>query len=79
LIITFNLRHFPVEALAPWSICASHPQDYLIVLYEMEPRQVIGCLGEIAGRRNLELQDVLIRLGRVLPLFSTRLLDELAT
>ena len=77
LILTFNLKHFQSEALAPWLIHASHPQDYLLVLYEMEPKRVIGCLGEIAGRRNLEIEDVLIRLGQALPLFSGRLLDDL--
>ena len=77
LILTFNLKHFPAAALTPWSVQASHPQDYLLVLYEMEPKQVVGCLGEIAGRRKLEIQDVLIRLGRVLPCFSSRLLDDL--
>jgi hypothetical protein len=30
LIVTFNLKHFPAEALQPWGICASHPQDYLL-------------------------------------------------
>jgi len=77
LILTFNLKHFPEAALAPWSVQASHPQDYLLVLYEMEPKQIMGCLGEIAGRRKLEIQDVLIRLGRVLPAFACRLLDDL--
>ena len=77
LILTFNLRHFPRESLNPWSIEASHPQDYLLILYEMEPRQVVGRLGEIAGRRKLEIEDVLIRLGRALPCFSARLLDDL--
>ncbi len=78
LILTFNLKHFPVEALSPWNIGASHPQDYLLVLYEMEPRQVTACLGEIAGRRKLDVQDVLIRLGKTLPNFSRRVLDDLA-
>jgi hypothetical protein len=27
LILTFNLKHFPAESLAPWSIEVSHPQD----------------------------------------------------
>ncbi len=78
LIVTFNMRHFPAEVLKPWGICASHPQDYLQILYEMEPKQVTACLGEIAGRRNLEVQDVLIRLGKTLPAFSQRLLDDLS-
>lgn len=77
LILTFNLKHFPAEALKPWGICVSHPQDYLLILYEMEPKQVMACLGEIAGKRKLEVQDVLIRLGKVLPNFSQRLLDDL--
>jgi len=78
LIVTFNLRHFPTEALQPWSMTASHPQDYLLVLYEMEPKQVTACLGAIAGKRKLEVQDVLIRLGKTLPHFSQRLLDDLS-
>lgn len=78
LILTFNLKHFSEEALRPWSICASHPQDYLLVLYEMEPKQVMAVLGEIAGRRNLEMEDVLIRLGKTLPKFSQQLLDDLS-
>lgn len=77
LILTFNLKHFPPKLLTQWAMEASHPQDYLLVLYEMEPKQVLVCLGEIAGRRSLEIQDVLIRLGRVLPAFSSRLLDDL--
>jgi predicted nucleic acid-binding protein len=77
LIVTFNLKHFPENALKPWGVCASHPQDYLLVLYEMDSRQMMACLGEIAGKRKLDVQDVLIRLGRVVPLFSQRLLDDL--
>ena len=77
LILTFNLRHFPVEALARHAIRASHPEDYLLILYEMDAKQVTGCLGEIAGRRKLEIEDVLIRLGKALPSFSAKLLDDL--
>jgi predicted nucleic acid-binding protein len=77
LILTFNVKHFPAAALQPWDVCASHPQDYLLILYEMEPKQVTTCLGEIAGRRKLEVQDVLIRLGKAIPVFSQRLLDDL--
>lgn len=78
LILTFNLKDFPAEALQPWNVRASHPQDYLLVLYEMEPTRVTACLGQIAGRRGTEMEDVLIRLGKSLPVFSQRLLDDLA-
>ena len=77
LILTFNLKHFPKESLSPWNVCAEHPQDYLLVLYGMDPAQVMGCLGEIAGRRKLEIEDVMIKLGKVLPAFSSRVLDDL--
>jgi len=77
LILTFNLRHFPQAALTPHSVCVSHPGDYLEVLYEMAPEQVTATLGEIAGRRNQDIEDVLIQLGRSLPKFSRRLLDGL--
>jgi hypothetical protein len=77
LILTFNLRHFPEKALMPWSVTASHPQDYLLVLYEMEPVQVASRVAAIAARRGLDQEDVLLRLGKVLPRFSRRLMDEL--
>jgi hypothetical protein len=77
LILTFNLRHFPSGSMAPWKIAARHPQDYLIVLYEMEPKRIAACLGEIAGKRKLDIEDVLIRLGKSLPVFANRILDDL--
>lgn len=77
LLVTFNLKHFPGAATKPWGIEVAHPQDYLIVLYEMEPKLVMGRLGEIAGRRKLEIEDVLIRLGKSLPAFSRKALDDL--
>ena len=79
LILTFNLKHFPSSALQPWSLQASHPQDYLLVLYEMEPKQIMACLGEIAGKRKLEIEDVMIRLGKVLSNFAQRVLDDLGS
>jgi len=77
LVLTFNLRHFPKEKTEVWGVDVAHPQDYLKVLYEMEPKLVIGRLGEIAGRRGIEIEDVLIRLGKSLPAFSSLVLDDL--
>lgn len=78
LIVTFNLKDFHKDALAPWGVEACHPQKYLDVLYDIEPKRIMSCLGQIAGHRGLDLEDVLIRLGQTLPAFSTRLLDELS-
>jgi hypothetical protein len=36
VIVTFNLRDFPEEALQPWSITAMHPQDQLLLLYGLD-------------------------------------------
>jgi predicted nucleic acid-binding protein len=77
VILTFNLKDFPEEALTPWGISARHPQDYLMTLFDLEPLQVMHLLGAIAQKRGCTLEDHLIDMGKFLPQFSTRLLDEL--
>ncbi|HLA63034.1 MAG TPA: PIN domain-containing protein [Rhodothermales bacterium] len=77
VILTFNLKDFPDEALAPWGIAARHPQDYLLTLYEMDGKQVVSRVAAIAAKRGLSQEDVLLRLGKSLPAFATRLLDDL--
>ena len=72
VILTFNLRHFKNDNLQVHGIVAMHPDDYLMTLFEIEPSQVIAVLGEIAGRRRMETEDVLIRYGSVIPKFSSR-------
>ncbi len=77
VILTFNLRDFKEEALSPWHIAATHPQDYLLMLFELEPLQVMHQLGAISQKRGFTVEDHLIDLGRFLPNFAARLLDEL--
>lgn len=77
IILTFNLRDFPDEALAPWGIKALHPQAYLLTLYDMDSQQVMNRIVAIAARRGQDPEDVLITLGKSLPTFTTRLLDDL--
>lgn len=77
VILTFNLRDFSEDALQPWGIKATHPQDYLLMLFTLEPLHVVQQLGEIAEKRGCTLADHLIDLGRFLPTFSARLLDDL--
>ena len=76
-ILTFNLRHFREEHLRAHGVVAVHPADYLVTLYEMEPKQVLAVLGEIAGRRRLDIEDLLLRLGKVLPKFAQHVLLDL--
>lgn len=77
VILTFNLKDFPAAALDPWGIAAIHPQDYLLTLYSIDPLQVVTRVSEIAAKRHQDEQDVLIRLGRALPKFALRLMDDL--
>lgn len=77
LILTFNVKDFPKKSLKPWSIDVSHPQDFLLNLYEMESAQVVIRIAAIAARRKLEPLEVLRRLGKVLPKFSSKLIEDL--
>lgn len=54
VILTFNLRDFPDEALSPWGVRALHPLDYLITLYEMDAKQIMARIGGIAARRSMD-------------------------
>ena len=77
VVLTFNLKDFPEAALASWEIEAKHPQDYLITLYEMAPLQVAGRIATIAAERDRSQEDMLIHLGKSLPVFAARLLTDL--
>lgn len=77
IILTFNLRDFKEESLSPWGIQARHPQEYLLVLFSLEPGLVRQQLGGIAQKRGCSVEDHLIDLGRFLPEFASRVMDEL--
>lgn len=77
MILTFNLKDFRADALAPWGIEARHPQDYLLTLYEMDDVQVVSRIAAIAAKRGQDQEDILIHLGKSLPKFASRLLDDL--
>jgi len=78
VILTFNLKDFPAESLAPWGIEARHPQAYLETLYDIDDRQVVARVAAIAAKRGEDMEDVLVRLGQSAPTFATRLLDDLS-
>jgi len=78
VIVTFNLRDFPVEALAPWNVRVLHPQDYLLTLYSMDPVIVLHKLEAIARKRGRAVEDQLIELGRFVPALSQRVLSDLS-
>jgi len=77
LIVTFNLVDFPRAALGPHGIEAVHPEDYLLTLLGINPAVVFAKIAAIARDDRAELQDVLIRLGRSVPRFAGKILDDM--
>lgn len=77
VIVTFNLKDFPTEALTPWNVEAYHPQDYLLTLYSMTPEVVVQKLNDISRKRNREFIDLVLMLGKALPAFASHIIDDL--
>jgi hypothetical protein len=77
VIVTFNLRHFPEETLKPWNITAVHPQDQLLSLYGLEQQLGLYKLTQIANRKQADLKDYLIDLGRYVPALCRHVFEEL--
>jgi len=45
-IITTNLKHFPHEALSPYSMEALHPDDFILDLLDLAPGVILKVLDE---------------------------------
>lgn len=76
-VVTLNLGHFPDSALAPHSVVARHPQDFLRGLYDADAEAVMQRIHDIARSRGLEPAEVLRRLHTVLPQFADHVAGEL--
>lgn len=66
-IVTANLNDFPDHALARFNIDATHPDDFLLDQWDLEPRLAEQVLDDIVdARRNPTVthQDVLDQLHR---------------
>ena len=77
VLLTFNLKDFPEEALAPWGVEAVHPQAHLLWLYEADAAEVVRRISDVAARRGEGQAEVLRRLAMPLPAFASRLLNDL--
>jgi hypothetical protein len=77
IIVTFNLRDFPLASLEPLEIAAVRPQDYLLTLWEMHPTVVAAKLMAMARDQAIELEDLIIHLGKSVPRFSSRILADM--
>ncbi len=52
VIVTFNLKDFPAEVLAPWDVSAQHPDEFVSNLIDLHPVPV--CLAVERTRRRLK-------------------------
>jgi hypothetical protein len=49
VIVTFNLRDFPPDALAPYDIKAQHPDEFLEHLVDLDPQLMMGVVHAMAA------------------------------
>jgi len=76
-IVTMNVKHFRPVDLAPWGITASHPGDYLKVLYDLDEGVVVSVLHQMAYIRSRSLTEMLSRLSAAVPTFTTHVASDL--
>lgn len=69
MIVTFNVRHFPSDALGPWLVEAQHPDDFLIDNYRQHRETVVSALREQALDIRWEPSAVLETLREGVPRF----------
>ena len=77
IIITFNLKDFEMQHLEKWGVKAVHPDAYLTTLFEINPTVVLSRISDISRKRKLDMESVIIDLGKTLPGFSDRLLESM--
>lgn len=69
LIITFNLKDFPLAVLAQYGIEAIHPDDFIVDLFDLNPAKVLAAVAAQRSslknppRTSEELLDTLLKQG----------------
>lgn len=80
VIVTFNLKDFPPEALAPYDITAVSPDDFLLDHLELYPAETLQCLFDLVASRHrppLAPEEFLARFAGVAPRFVVEVQDHL--
>lgn len=75
-IVTFNLRHFPADALSPWNVEAQHPDKFLVHQFHLNPAVVSAKVREQAERRGGGERLLEIH-GKTVPAFAELLRRQL--
>jgi len=79
-IVTFNLKHFPPDALKQYDVEALHPDEFLVNQFYLDDALVTTKFTEQATdiSRTVEDQLKMFHQTRVLPLFTQTMADALA-
>lgn len=78
VIVTFNIRHFPVSALEPWPVEPQTPDDLLINMYRQHPGVLVDVLHEQARAIRRELPSLLAAQRQGMPQFIQLIADDLS-
>ena len=46
-IVTYNLKDFPDDLLAPFGLCAQHPDEFLVHAYDLDPVLVCKAVRDV--------------------------------
>lgn len=82
VIVTSNVRHFPIEALTPWHVGAQEPDIFLTHLFDLDP----DIMGEVIVQQAQDLKhppvtvlELLDRLEAQVPVFTDKMRMYLTT
>lgn len=76
LIVTYNLRHFPVGSLQPWEIHVEGPSTFLRGLYDLDAGLFVNKLHEQAAGIGVPLPRLLRSLAKNVPGFVRYYCEE---
>jgi len=76
LIVTYNLRHFPVGSLEAWEIDVQGPSTFLRGLYDLDAGLFVSKLHEQAGAIGSSFQRLLFSLRKNVPGFIDYFCEE---
>ena len=77
VIVTFNLKDFPAEALADWNVEVQHPSKFLANLYSLNGGLVVQRLNQIGANLKKSVPEVLEGLADFVPAFALQVANDL--
>jgi predicted nucleic acid-binding protein len=77
VIVTFNLKDFPAEALKDWNVEAQHPSKFLANLYSLNGGLVVQRLNQIGANLKRTVPEVLNGLSEFVPAFALQVATDL--